>query len=114
MKDIKEAIKDYQDEIAYDAFMAQPAWSGHMWAYEYCEEYMNTCLGFMRVFVPEKYAEVSDKLKTINQKLEELNHTEGLVANEVDAVDKQWWDLFEEVVDCFNGISEQLKNTKAA
>ena len=103
----KQLRRYLEENILYDCYMAQPAWIAHMFCYEYLAEQMATLLGLIEIFYDsEKAKEFRDTAKMLTSRAEDIqaNSNADDKYQQIEVIDQQYWDLFDDVVKTVGGL----------
>lgn len=110
-KGYKERIDEYLDSLKYDVFAAQSTWSGKMFSYEYCEEYMATLLGILEVF-GENYPikDARGSVRTLVNRMEALQKGDDPEKYEkLSSLDEDYMKIFEKVLEDVEALIKEDK-----
>lgn len=109
------SFKEFLDDVWYDYFMAQPAWIGHMHAYEFCDTLFQKMLFLAELFDREKFKHF---LELRNELMKEIEISDKAIDDAADTamacdfyhdlerLDQQYWNVFE---DLFNFVFSLYK-----
>lgn len=104
MEKLLENMRNFLEEVHYDGFMSQPAWSGHCFTWEYCSHWILICMSFMEVLNLEKYKEAKEELNLLDARVAELGRCEEYPEKEYDVLDQEYLKFFEKVVGFLDGV----------